>query len=408
MRIKSIFSLLLLSALFSCDKENTPEPQEPEPVEEFNFTFRNDTYPKEVETYELILSQKDGKVILDTLVAANSNHSFKVMTNDTKFNVSTIAHDPVTDKYRIKTYVQVNPDKWHITEISPLADKKLTSRSTITFDNITYDGLFFFQTTQINNMNYGWSNSKVTFTYDRVLPTDIGYFLNPNEEKYMFVDINSAETTADFTNASNALRHTFNVPAGITKFSTSLYGYPAAGAYDQSITLFLSYLLPNRPYDFYYPNSVIEEFTLKNSYTDAGGAHHSYSNNGTTIPLDFEFAPKADFTVTNKTLDGFQVTFEDDKPSTYTSGWSSTDTDLDASWHVSISPDETNFKYSDYLHKINSKLLAGKNLSAFQLKLINSQKVKDYTHQDVLDYKADPNLYFNSKLKQSRFIQKSY
>jgi hypothetical protein len=396
----------MFSALTSCDKENTPNPEVPTKLTEFN--FRYDPYPENIKEYELILSQKDGKVLLDTLIATKTEHNLKIRSNDSKFDVSTITLNPTTNKYTINTYVQINPDKWHLSEVPAASGNNQAQKSKITYTNIPYDGVFLFRTTHANSMSSSWSNYSQTINYDRALPTDVGYIILPNYGKYMFTELTSAETVSDFSKASNTVKQNFNKPAGVTNFNTLLFGSPTAGDYGKSMVLYSSAIFHNQQFDLQYPQTVIQEFILRNTYTDADNCYHLYEHSGTTVPSEIDFASKADFTITNSTLQGFSIKYENDKASSYTITWVSTDASLDAHWSLYVSPDESAFNPKEYLEKSNSKMLAGKNVTTFKLKSVRSQKVKDYSHQDMLDYRAKPTAASKKRLEQYRTITKPF
>jgi hypothetical protein len=343
----------------------------------------------------LIVLQKDGKVLLDTLLATSKDHALKVRSDDAKFDFTTIYPDPAISRYYIDTYVQVSKDKWHLNKSSVPVSWGETELATIDYSNIPYDMLFHFESIQISEWGSSWSNNNQTIQYNRLLPTDLVYMLLPKHRKYMFTEVTSTKTYVDFSKASTAGIRKYTKPAGVTNFSSLLFGYRKAGDRTSRMLLYLP-LLPSEEYDFQFPTTVIEEFDLSLSYTDAEGYHHKYSHTGKTIPAEMNFAAKSDFKVTKSEVNDFQITFGEDKPSSYSTFWEA-DADLKAHWNIYFSPEETAFQPKTYLEGLKAEWLAGKDLSSITLHSVYSQKAITSSESSPIN-----------EIKQSRTIIKTF
>lgn len=211
-----------------------------------SFNFRFDPSPEETEIIELIVSQKDGEVLLDTLIAARKEHALVVKSVDTKFDVTTVYSDPATSKYSMRTYVQVNPDNWHINERIKLIELGETEPATLYYDNIPYWWDMQFATKQ--NWDYSARDSEqgagLIVEYDRLLPTDLVYLLLPYIGEYIFTEVTSPKTHVNFLGASKAVKRKYNRPAGVTEFGSFLNGYTKAGDYSKPMKLYFSYNHP--------------------------------------------------------------------------------------------------------------------------------------------------------------------
>jgi hypothetical protein len=389
-----------------------PEPEVPTPqpdpqVKAVPFSFRLDPQPEGTEDFELIVSQKDGEVLLDTLIAARTEHGLTVKSADTKFDVTTIYSDPATSKYSMRTYVQVNPDNWHIDERISRTVWGEKEQATIYYTNVpgSLDNLQFTGK-QSAGAGYSYSGGNLRLNYDRLLPTDLAYLLLPESGKYIFTEVTSPETHVDFSNANTAVKRKYNKPAGVSKFVSILYGYTEAGDYSKTMILTLANSSPDLDYDLQYPTTVIKEFQLNLSYTDAEGYRHSYFNSGPTVPTEMPFIPKSDFTVTKSEANDFQITFGEDKPTTYTMLWESGD--LNANWRIFSSPEETSFKPKEFLENLSTVSLEGKSVSGFTIKSLFSYKAEGYTHQSMNDYNNNPEAYLRKELRESREIRKGF
>lgn len=410
MRTKFILGLLLVTTLFGCDEENTPMPDQT--ISDFNFSFRYDPVQENVKEYELLVSQKDGKVLLDTLIATRTKHALKVKSNDSKLNVTLITLDEANkNRYAIRTYTQVNPDNWHIIDGFSTVVKDETVNGEIRYTNIPYESRAFFRTKQSNWTGLSWpkpADNYLIALYLRVQPTDLAYLLLPSHGKYMFTEVTSGLMTVDFSNASTSTKRKYNRPSNISKFRTFLYGYPKAGDYTKQQELFMSDHMPSDEYDLQFPSTVIEEFELDVYYTDADGYQHRYNYIGSDVPETMPFASKSNFMVNKLDFNDFQVTFTEDKPSTYFTYWISTDANLNASWYIYSSPEETSYNPKQILEDLKPKLLTGKILPPFKLSSVQTHKAKDYTHPTYYDYYGNPEARAKKALREAQYIGKTY
>ncbi|MFD2247541.1 hypothetical protein [Pontibacter ruber] len=414
MRTKLLTGLLFIGTLLSCDseKDTAPAPApapEPAPIKTFDFSFRYDTHMEGAKDFELILSQEDGKVVLDTLIAFNTDHKLRIKSGDTKYDLTTVLFNAPNNSYWVETYVQVNPDKWHLrysmtSNTSPIEREK----AEVTYTNIPNDKDMYFWSKGSTGYMATWNAGTLKFAnYTRSLPTDLAYIILPNYGKYMFTELTSNKTTVDFTEAGNTGKRKYTKPAGITNFRTYLYGYTKEDEKTKQ-NLYSSLISLSNEYDLHFPPTGIEVYDLEVTYTDAGSYLHSYKYYGNQIPTEIDFAPTSDFSVSTSGFEDFTVTFTDDKPSIYNMYWAATDASFDARWNVYSSPEKSSFKPKAFLEGLKSKTLEGKNVSAFKLSYVRSQKMKDHSYQAILDIMANPALSLYKEVKQSRIIRKLF
>lgn len=401
MRKKLLLSIFAISALLGCDKQQDPQPV----AETSEFNFRYDTYPK-VENFELILTQNDGSVLLDTLLASHKNHSISVKSADTKFNVTTLLFDQASGWYDVKTYTQINPSNWHINS-SGTTTTSQREETKITYTNLPSDDSNM-NFSSLNSGSWGFMGFGNTFTVDfnRLLPSDKTYLILPNYGKYILTDITTTQKTIDFSEARNTIKTQYNKPAGITNFRASLYGYASGGLSNHRLRLFGGRARPTSEYDLQYPPTSFDLFDLNLYYLDSDKNLHFYIYKGiSTVPTEIEFLGEADFDVTSSEFNDFQITFDTNKPTIYSTLWTSTDTTkLKANWKVYASPEDNKFKPRTFLEKLYSKSLADKPLPAFKLVFTASQKAKDRDYQEFLDHLLNPTVRKNDPIKHFREI----
>ncbi|SFH08195.1 hypothetical protein [Pontibacter chinhatensis] len=412
MRTKLLASFLFISTLLSCgpDKESTPVPT-PEPVKTFDFSFRYDTYLK-AKDYELILSDKDGKVLLDTLLAVNSNHSLSVKSEDTKHDLTTILLDSTNNICVMETFLQVNPDKWHL-NFSPTTSSTSFKheKAEIIYTSVPYDRNFHFRTKYRFGSGYtaSWpGNNFVIKDFDRAVPTDLAYILLPSHGLYLFTELTSSQTTADFSEAGKTEKRKYKKPSNVTDYKTNLVGFTKAGDPDSRLDLYWSNFYPSEEYDLQFPPTGIEEFDLGVSYEDADGYFHNYHYSGKQIPTEIDFSTTSDFTVSKSEFDDFMISFTTDKPDIYNSHWVAIDPSHTVNWIVYGSSDVTSYRLKTFLEGLKSKKFAGLDLPQLELLTVSTLKFKNHTYQEYLNIKANASLSSYNKVEQSRLIMKTF
>lgn len=406
MRTKLLSSFLFICTLLSCDPEKDSAPT---PIEAFDFSFRYDTHLEGAKDLELILTQEDGKVVLDTLIAFNTDHKLRIKSGDTKYDLTTVLFNPADNSYWMETFVQVNPDKWNLRYAATTNMPAETEKAEITYTNTPLDTRPFFRTKAPSGYVSTWNAGTLkVMNYTRLLPTDLAYLVMPVHGKYMFTEITSNFIYVDFTGAGNTVKRKYNRPAGVTNFRTYLDGYVKAADDNSRINLYWSPAAPSEEYDLQYPPTGIEVFSLDVSYTDAGGYLHAYKSYGSQIPTEFAFAAASDFSVSKSGFDDFALTFAADKPSIYNMYWSASDADFNARWNIYNSPERTSFIPKEFLESLKSKKLESKNLSAFKLSYVSSLKIQDQSYQGILDIIANPALALFKEAKNSRRITRYF
>lgn len=399
MRPKLLFGFLLTGALFSCSKKSDPVPEIKEPDPVYDFSFRYDPQITAIQNFELIITQQDGRILLDTLVATNTKHSLRVKTKDTKLDLTTVAINPANNSHIIRSYLQARPDNWNIVSNLQHPLSTQTASGVIQYTNVP-NSRFLFSTLQLGPVFSRRENNALRIEYRRLVPQDMAYFLLKSEGKYIFSQIESAQHQVDFSEAKDASRKTMPVPAGIRNYDSHLYGYPKAGDYSRKFLLHESELAPTTNYDVLYPSTNIEEFDLVVGYTDQQGYAHSYSYLGKSIPSEFGFKERSSFEVKSFTVDDLQLAFDSDKPNASVSLWQAKDGAFTATWQV-FSPSElTTFKPKAFLEKLNAKLLKEKDFRLLKPFSITSYLVKDATYNSFLDYWANPEAVLNKELKE--------
>ncbi|MER2998455.1 hypothetical protein [Pontibacter populi] len=405
MRKLILSSLLFIVTLSSCETEKDELPQPSS--HDYDINFQYDTPSKDIKDIELILSQENGTILLDTILASTKKHSLKVRTTDTKIYLTTIHYNASSNEYFIRTYVKVKaPTDWHIDEFAdPSTATSQYERAKIIYNNLPpYDAGFHYMTRDPGSTRTSWSGSTLSIDYDKLLPTDVAYLLLPKYGKYILTELTSAQTTIDFSGSSNTIKQKYNRPAGASNYMIFLNGFLTAGNYSKPLNLYWPAIAASNEYDLQYPSKGIAEFDLQVQYTAADNSRHTYLYSGSTVPDDIDLAPKAESSVIKSGYDAFSIAFGQDKPSVYSTLWSFKNPEFNAKWIVYFSPDETNFAPEAFLANLKSQKLQGKVLSPGRLANTFTQKAPGYSYQAFLDYQANPDAQKKKEMKQIRKI----
>ncbi|WP_266204965.1 hypothetical protein [Pontibacter kalidii] len=410
MRTKLLASLLFACTLLSCDSDNETAPA-PLPVKTFDFSFRFENYLK-AKDFELILSDKEGKVLLDTLLAVNANHNLSVKSEDTKHDLTTILLDSTNNMCVIETFLQVNPDKWHLNFLPSASSTSFKhEKAEITYTNVPYDSDFHFRTKYKFGSGYtaSWPGTNFVIKgFDRAVPTDLAYIMLPSHGLYLFTELTSDQTTADFSDAGKTEKRKYKKPSNVTDYRINLSGYTKAGDLNSRLDLYWSNFYHSEEYDLQFPPTGIDVYSLGVSYKDADGYLHNYHYSGKQIPTEFDFSPTSDFSVSKSEFDDFMISFTTDKPDIYNSHWVAIDPSLIVNWIVYGSPDVTSYQLKTFIEGLKSKKFADLDLPQLELLSVSTLKFKNHTYQDYLNINANHTLYLHDKVEQSRSIMKIF
>ncbi|RDV10747.1 hypothetical protein DXT99_25915 [Pontibacter diazotrophicus] len=409
MRKLYLLTLLLTLALTSCKEAEGPAPQPELKLPAVTFNFRYDLVPYEAEEFELIVSQKDGKVLLDTLIAPRVRHELVVESEETKFDVTTIYLDPTSKKYSMRTYVQVNPHNWHVTDYFGFYTGGASEACEIKFTNVPPPVVSSYHLFKGKNpggqTSNGWDDEgNLVIGYNRFLPADTVYLLMTQVGKYIFAPVTSELTEIDFSEAKPVVEHRLNVPAGMAWQGYSLDGYLSKGNYIHG--LLIDFGLGE---EVQYPSTLIEEYLLTVDYYDAEGCWHKYHHIGESVPTDLGYLTESDFAIAKAEFNDFQIRFKEDMPTSYYMEWGSEE--LKVNWRIYLAPEQTTFKPQDYLQSLSVGYLKGMDLSGFTLKDLTSyqaDKTKNYTFQSLHDYLNNPEAVLKHEMRQYRTIQKIF
>ncbi|RAU83728.1 hypothetical protein [Pontibacter arcticus] len=416
MKHKLLLLALSTLCLFSCEKKSDPTP---EPVNQFNITFKA-PYLATAE-FEVLISQQDGKVLLDTLLNAAYDHPLKITSKDAKLNITTITKYTDIDPayYGISTFMQVDPDTWEITESydnfygAASYTHTAQARSKITYNIPTLNKNFnyydhYFSATNYPGSGGTYSSDNYDITYQRMLPSSLTYLLLPQRGKYFFKEVTTDNVRVEESEAKDVTKHNFILPEKFTVNSVYLDGYQKAGIYQDPLKIYHTVMVnifyppaekPSLPH-LMYPEKIFEEYELLTTLGDADKNAYSYYSVVKNIPADLSFISKPNYNIVSKAFNNFKIEFSKEKPTYYALHLLTDAKVLHSNWLVQLPAEMTSFNADNFIKSLNPKLLRDKNLNSFNIKTVIIADATGYGYQDFFGYVFDSEELQKKKIRQ--------
>ncbi|WP_162426840.1 hypothetical protein [Pontibacter pudoricolor] len=417
MKTKLLYVSFMCLFLVGCDKSVDPVPAS---MNQFNIKV-NSPAPSITE-YEVLISQQDGKLLLDTLLSSSVPvHTLQVKSEQQKINITTVTKYTDIDPayFVVNSFIQVDPNNWQISDAFENFDLEKTyssstkSRSVIRYtlpvDNTVsepYNGKYFAATN-----NYGFSSIQssgvLSVNYDRTMPSSMTYLLLPELGKYFFKEVSSGDVIVDQAEAGNVVKHNFILPQSFTFHSVNLFAYQQADSYTDPLELYnTGSIRSNYPnfdkpsHHLMYPSQIFKEYELRVGLVDENQNLYLFYNIVKDIPTDLNSVTKPNYSIVNKTFKNFSIEFPKEKPTYYSLILTSERSKLYSTWLVQLPADITSFNAEEFLYNLSPKLLKNEDLSTFSPNRISLTSAAGYNYQDFFTYVFSPEKLKERKLKQ--------
>ena len=382
-KLTGLFCLTLSALFFSCKKDHTvapaPDPT-PAPVTstrhldliflagQNNFGRDKDTLRK----YELIISETNGKNLLDTVMPYNTHVIADMKTNQSLFNVTILFFSPFVQAFSIQTYKAIDisglknvPGSDSIPGLTFHLDP--TTDGNVTYTNVhTVSGDPYYTAVGLFGESSQWNGGNISYSYT-YHPGDYAYLIFPFSKLYKIHPISSAAEVVDFSKPDTAVGVKFNRPAIYPNYNFSLAGFPDTNNLSKFVSL--SYdgaafrSIPGA--DIVYPGKkVFQKYSFSYNAYDADYKNVvSYSLPSIdTIPADIPFPDPAWYTLT-AAPNTVTADFTTHKPVSY---------DINCTigkmfFTLTAAGDSTVQHPLDFLTSLKSKLLNGQDLSSLKI-----------------------------------------
>jgi hypothetical protein len=387
-------AVFFLCGLSSCHKTGTAPHPTSAPIDStlsVNLTYSNADTASVGTSYELIISESGGKVLLDTIAVYNVPVIAKMTTTKAAVNVTTVTYSAAYDYYSVNIYTSVQPAKWdHIPGNSSAAlsypigtPAKIIYTNAPDFDpNSTHFSSLPAVTSTGYNILYDNPNHRVTINYD-TRPANQLYILYPPLGLYNYQAVDTTPATISLAQMDTTAKVFFNMPPQYTLGNTFMTGYldttdltkyQSLYGYDQHLAIGdLQYPPQNRvPFQKYALNLDVSTATEYVNYQTYGS---------TPLPAGAFTLPRPAtpiYTLNATANDNFSVSFSQ-RPTDYGTDWAA------GKVYVTIiaPPDSAQIKALPLLTALNSRLLQGQTLGTLA---IQDFKYENISGVDYLTY----------------------
>lgn len=378
--IRPAFTALLVFAFCSCGRSVTHPHPTPAPADStlsINLLYPNGDTADWGSSYELIVSERGGNILLDTIASYNIPVVAKMATKNSVVDLTTITNLPAYQYYYTTVFTAVQPAKW---EVIPDNNNAPTPVQPGTPSQVVYTNTpaWYPDSTQFSSLP-AYSNGGYNITYDNTNHlTTVGYsgpgtgsddlyVLFSNLGLYHYQSVNSTHNTISLAQMDTTAKVNYSLPPQYTLRSSFFKAYPDTADFTKWLFLYLYYghqpvadlqypPVNRTPFQKYLltmeainPNETLDYSTFSSTPPPPG-----------TMTIPFPSAPI--YTLNSTANNNFSVNFSQ-QPTTYTAYLSTANDAV----YIVAPPDSTQINALSLLNSLNSKWLKGQNLSALKV-----------------------------------------
>ena len=399
-------TLLVLFILSSCKKH--PESMERSSGEQklnINLSYtQNDPY---INSFELIISDSAGNVLLDTIGAVKIRIITELKTKTKRVNVTVIARQDSPLHYMVRTFLEVNPEKWD------LITNDINYGSPIYFPSSTPATLHYVNapvgTPVFTNSPVPVQNTITTGTgtidvsYSRAAG-EYTYLLIPALDLFkLYIPAMDADTV-DLAQMDSALHGNFNIPASYQTLLTELNGYVDTTDIRKYLNIYSSpFMYPG--FDLIFPkkSSVFQKYEFWGIWSNQNSGAISYYGYSDSVPTTSSFFSESDYVIHSNQADNFDVEFPSIKPS-----FCRTDCSTDRiDWRIYASPNSAQQPVS-LLTSLHSQYLRDEDITKLKITSFHFEKADGFDYDNYFNYVFSPDLMNKKLLKRSVGFDKGF
>ena len=238
MKPLTVLCVILFVFTVSCKKNHTPAPVVQTPLDSFqlnlNFPLARNTIPYGYpSSYELIISEGSGRVVLDTVTGFNAPVITWLKTNQKLLDVTIVSGGYNGFTASVHSYKAIDLTSWvnmpdnDSIQIAPggaAPPSPVAGIVTYTGVNLPLGSYYDFLAYATGSNGQVYSNT-VYGQFNAPLG-DYGYLIFPDLGLYNLHQLVSQNDVVDFSHPDTAVRVPFNTPAGYTTTGFSIAGYP--------------------------------------------------------------------------------------------------------------------------------------------------------------------------------------
>jgi hypothetical protein len=423
---------LPLFFFFACHKDSNPStPVIPPPVDttktppalgtmNINFTYAR-SYGANG-SFELVIEEPGGKLLLDTIIPFNVAIKAALKTNASLVDVIYI--DTTFNTHFVSLTKSVNPGTWVTATENPYVTPRqyaLKNSSTgylhathfpdATSNDPTAMDKYSFITGPVL-ASYSWQrtspNDYIDITYN-YSPAAYNYFIFPLTGLYKLYLPSRLKDTVDFSHLDTAVAITYPRPFPFKPDYdvTTFVGIPDSTNRDRDLNLIGSSFTFYPPAaDLLVPRLPVQLYEL--SYVARNGSDDfTFYSYGKTVPTAAPLINPADLTITSNKIDNAAAKLNGPIPaSTISMGWQNSDQSL--SLVCEFSPDSASVNPLSAVSGLKAKFLQGKSFTGMNFASIYIERAPGFSYAGWFNYTFDPTKVSSHQLSSVSTYSKSF
>ena len=375
-------ALLLLCILGSCKKDPGSTDRSSE-TQKLNVAVAYTQNDPGINTFELIISDTDGNVLLDTIGAIKTKIITELTTKTKLVNLTVIAPQNSPLHYVARTFIGVNPEKWDLITHDIYYNSPIyfppSTPATLHYINAPSGSPLFTNspapvqntiTTGAGTIDVSYARAAGGYTYLVMPSSDLYKLYNPATDAY----------TVDLAQMSTAIHSNFNIPA----------------SYQTLLIFSFPFMYPG--FDLVYPktSTVFQKYEFWGIWSDQNSRSLNYYSYNDTVPTTASFFSESDYVIHSNQPDNFNIEFPAIRPSLCRIDCSTDKID----WRIYSSPNSAQHPVS-LLTSLHSTYLKSEDLTNLKITGFYFEKAAGFDYGDYLGYVFNPDLLNKKLLKSS-------
>jgi hypothetical protein len=348
-------------------------------------------------TFELIISEPGGRILLDTIAPDNTPVIAKMTTTQLLVDVSTIIYSPTFNSYDVTISKSVKPEEWIALGGAPLHYPNGVP-ATITYTNapvVDPNTVHFASLPTSVSAENGptYSGNQITMNYYGFPGNNIGYILFPTLGQYSYQPVHSLTDTISLAQMDTTVKVFYNIPPQYSFVTTDMTGYFDSTNVTKTLNLYGYYQrLPLADLQYPPPSQVsfqkyyweVDATTANNEFL----TYRNYASNPPTGTLNPPLPATPIYTLNSTSNDSFSVSFSQ-QPTSYATAWT-----IGSASNIQLSigapPDSTLTHPLPLLTSLHSKMLQGQTLSPFTVQNFSYDMVPGVDYNSRILHSTNP------------------
>ncbi|HEY4108297.1 hypothetical protein [Puia sp.] len=428
MNVRTGLSVLLpIVLLAACHKDSSlPKPVTPGGTATSGTMNINLANPKAYSgnvSYEMIISEPGGKVLLDTIVSYAATVKAALSTSAGVVDLTLV--DTVDGRHDLTVYKSINPSTWinalpssYVTGFrSSLPNTTASSLFITHFPAVGAVGTDIFQTFFFNNgsvdsktgANFSPSENTLDLGYQRY-PGAYNYFSIPQLGLYKLYIPTRNKDTLDGAHMDTLLSVTYprNIPFQMSYFGTTFLGITDTTNRLLDVNFMdaiYEHTLAN--VDLQYPRQPMQAYELYFNGATSTNDQLGFYSYGKSVPTRWTFPDPAQFTVLNNQIDNLSIKFNTSTANAICySGWNTSD--FKSSLVLYWPPDSTSLHPLSMLTGLKGKFFSGALVSGMKFANFTFQQVPNFSYAGYFNYVNDPAKIATHQLTSTTFYTRYF